>query len=130
MIPREPTWCRGQVPGGYAGGLILIAGGKDKGGDFTPLRPLVETRVKTLLLIGHAREKIRAQLQGLPHGGAPSLEAAVERAAAIASPGDTVLLSPACASFDMFRDFEERGEVFRRAVLELQSRRDAVGPRR
>jgi UDP-N-acetylmuramoylalanine--D-glutamate ligase len=116
---------------GYAGGLILIAGGKDKGGDFTPLRPLVETRVKTLLLIGHAREKIRAQLQGAcPMEEAPSLEAAVERAAAIASPGDTVLLSPACASFDMFRDFEERGEVFRRAVLELQSRRDTVGPRR
>jgi UDP-N-acetylmuramoylalanine--D-glutamate ligase len=60
---------------------------------------------------------------------AASLEAAVERAARIAAPGETVLLSPACASFDMFRDFEERGEVFRRAVRGLRSRRDPVGHR-
>jgi UDP-N-acetylmuramoylalanine--D-glutamate ligase len=115
---------------GYAGGLILIAGGKDKGGDFTPLRPLVETRVKTMILIGQARAKIRAHLDGAcPMEEAASLETAVERAARIAAPGETVLLSPACASFDMFRDFEERGEVFRRAVRGLRSRRDSVGHR-
>ena len=115
---------------GYAGGLILIAGGKDKGGHFTPLRPLVETRVKTMILIGQARPKIRAHLDGAcPMEDAASLEAAVERAARIAVPGDTVLLSPACASFDMFRDFEERGEVFRRAVRGLRSRRNPVGHR-
>jgi UDP-N-acetylmuramoylalanine--D-glutamate ligase len=115
---------------GYEGGLILIAGGKDKGGDFTPLRPLVETRVKTMILIGQARAKIRAHLDGAcPMEEAASLEAAVERAAQIAAPGETVLLSPACASFDMFRDFEERGEVFRRAVRGLRSRRDPVGHR-
>jgi UDP-N-acetylmuramoylalanine--D-glutamate ligase len=115
---------------GYAGGLILIAGGKDKGGDFTPLRPLVQTRVKTMILLGQARAKIRAHLDGAcPMEDAASLEAAVERASRIAVPGDTVLLSPACASFDMFRDFEERGEMFRRAVRGLPARRDPVGPR-
>ncbi|HSB68923.1 MAG TPA: UDP-N-acetylmuramoyl-L-alanine--D-glutamate ligase [Candidatus Methylomirabilis sp.] len=108
---------------GYAAGVILIAGGKDKGGDFTPLRPLVKTRVKRLILIGQARAKIRQQLDGTcPMDEAPSLEGAVELAASIASAGDTVLLSPACASFDMFRDFEERGEVFRRAVQEISAR--------
>jgi UDP-N-acetylmuramoylalanine--D-glutamate ligase len=86
--------------------------------------------VKTLILLGQARAKIRQQLEGAcPIEEAPSLESAVARAAGIARSGDTVLLSPACASFDMFRDFEERGEVFRRAVREVQSRRDTVGRR-
>jgi UDP-N-acetylmuramoylalanine--D-glutamate ligase len=102
---------------GYAGGVILIAGGKDKGGDFTPLRPLAATRVKALILIGQSRAKIRAQLAGAcPLEEAATLEAAVRRGAELARPGDTVLLSPACASFDMFRDFEQRGERFRQAV--------------
>jgi UDP-N-acetylmuramoylalanine--D-glutamate ligase len=111
---------------GYAGGVILIAGGKDKGGDFAPLRPLVATRVKTLLLLGQARDTIRGQLAGAcPMEEMPTLEAAVTRAAEIAARGDTVLLSPACASFDMFRDFEHRGDVFRQAVRDLAARRDA-----
>jgi UDP-N-acetylmuramoylalanine--D-glutamate ligase len=113
---------------GYAGGVILIAGGKDKGGDFAPLRPLVATRVKTLLLLGQAREVIRGQLAGAcPMEEAPTLEAAVSRAAEIAAAGDTVLLSPACASFDMFRDFEHRGDVFRQAVRDLAVRRGTGG---
>jgi UDP-N-acetylmuramoylalanine--D-glutamate ligase len=113
---------------GYAGGVILIAGGKDKGGDFAPLRPLVSTRVKTLLLLGQARHVIRAQLAGAcPMEDLETLEAAVQRAAEIAKPGDTVLLSPACASFDMFRDFEHRGELFRHAVRELAVRRETGG---
>jgi UDP-N-acetylmuramoylalanine--D-glutamate ligase len=112
----------------YAGGVILIAGGKDKGGDFAPLRPLVEARVKTLLLLGQARDAIRAQLAGAcPMEEVPTLDAAVRRAADIATPGDTVLLSPACASFDMFRDFEHRGDVFREAVLTLVARRETGG---
>ena len=112
----------------YAGGVILIAGGKDKGGDFAPLRPLVEARVKTLLLLGQARDAIRAQLAGgCPMEEAPTLDAAVRRAAEIATAGDTVLLSPACASFDMFRDFEHRGDVFREAVLALVARRETGG---
>jgi UDP-N-acetylmuramoylalanine--D-glutamate ligase len=105
---------------GYAGNVILIAGGKDKGGDFTPLRPLAATRVKVLILIGQARAKIRAQLAGACLlEEAATLEAAVRRGAELARPGDTVLLSPACASFDMFRDFEHRGETFRQAVRGL-----------
>ena len=105
---------------GYAEGVILIAGGKDKGGDFAPLRPLVATRVKALILIGQARAAIRAQLAGAcPTEETATLEEAVRRAAELARPGDTVLLSPACASFDMFRDFEHRGEMFRRAVRAL-----------
>ena len=107
---------------GYAGGVILIAGGKDKGGDFTPLRPLLASRVRTAILIGQARGKLCAQLAGAcPLEEAPTLEAAVRRGAEIARPGDTVLLSPACASFDMFRDFEHRGEMFRQAVRDLAS---------
>jgi UDP-N-acetylmuramoylalanine--D-glutamate ligase len=102
--------------------VILIAGGKDKGGDFTPLRPLLARRVRTAILIGQARAKMVAQLAGAcPLEEAPTLEAAVRRGAEIARPGDTVLLSPACASFDMFRDFEHRGEMFRQAVGRLAS---------
>jgi UDP-N-acetylmuramoylalanine--D-glutamate ligase len=113
---------------GYRGGVILLAGGKDKGGDFRPLRPLLETRVKTLILLGQARDAIRSHLAGAcPMEEAASMQAAVARAGEIAVAGDTVLLSPACASFDMFRDFEERGEVFRQAVRDLASRREASG---
>jgi UDP-N-acetylmuramoylalanine--D-glutamate ligase len=112
----------------YRDGVILIAGGKDKGGDFRPLRPLVETRVKRLLLIGQAAAKIEEQLGGAcPMERLPSLAAAVERGREVGAPGDTVLLSPACASFDMFRDFEHRGDVFRDAVLALQARLEGGG---
>lgn len=113
---------------GFAGGVILIAGGKDKGGDFAPLRHLVQTRVKKLLLLGQARDAIRSQLAGAcPMEEVPTLEAAVAHAAGIAAAGDTVLLSPACASFDMFRDFEHRGDVFRQAVRDLTTRRRTGG---
>ena len=105
---------------GYRQGVILIAGGKDKGGDFRPLRPLVESRVKMLLLIGQARDAIQSHLAGAcPMEEAASLPEAIRRGAALAVPGDTVLLSPACASFDMFRDFEHRGDVFRQTVQDL-----------
>ena len=81
--------------------------------------------MKRLLLLGQAREAIRAQLAGAcPMEEVPTLEAAVLRAAETAVAGDTVLLSPACASFDMFRDYEHRGEVFRQAVRDLASRRE------
>jgi len=89
---------------------------------------LVAARVKTLLLLGQARDAIRTQLAGAcPMEDVSTLDAAVRRAAEIATAGDTVLLSPACASFDMFRDFEHRGEVFRDAVRELVARRAAGG---
>lgn len=106
----------------FAVPLVLIAGGKDKLGDFTPLLPLVRDRVKRMILIGQAASTLRSQLDGAcPIEEAAGLEEAVRRAAAAASPGEVVLLSPACASFDMFTDFEERGRVFKEAVRRLKS---------
>jgi UDP-N-acetylmuramoylalanine--D-glutamate ligase len=108
----------------FAGPVILIAGGRDKGSDFTPLRPMVAGRVKALVLIGEAREKIARALAGVaPVHSAESMEEAVRRARALAAPGDVVLLSPACASFDMFRDFEDRGRAFKAAVRDLEGSR-------
>jgi UDP-N-acetylmuramoylalanine--D-glutamate ligase len=105
------------------GRVILIAGGLDKGANFRPLIPLVKERVKAAILIGRAREKLTAMLSGVcPTKAAASLEEAVEAAAGNAAPGDVVLLSPACASFDMFRDFEERGRVFKSVVQQLSNR--------
>ncbi|MDE2483887.1 MAG: UDP-N-acetylmuramoyl-L-alanine--D-glutamate ligase, partial [candidate division NC10 bacterium] len=106
----------------FTGPVVLIAGGRDKHGDFAPLLPLVRERVKRLILIGEAAEKLRRALaSACPTEEASSLEEAVSRAAAVASPGEVVLLSPACASFDMFADFEERGRVFKAAVRGLLS---------
>ncbi|MGH7370142.1 MAG: UDP-N-acetylmuramoyl-L-alanine--D-glutamate ligase [Candidatus Methylomirabilaceae bacterium] len=106
----------------FAVPIVLIAGGKDKQSDFTPLRALVRERVKRLILIGQAAGKLRSQLDGAcPMEEAAGLEEAVRRAADVASPGEVVLLSPACASFDMFTDFEERGRAFKDAVRGLTS---------
>ncbi len=106
-----------------AGRVILIAGGLDKGADFRPLIPVAKERVKTAILIGQAREKLEATLrEACPIQGAARLEEAVEAAATLAVPGDVVLLSPACASFDMFRDFEDRGWAFKAVVKRLQDR--------
>ncbi len=100
--------------------IVLIAGGRDKHGDFAPLLPLVRERVKRLILIGEAAGVMRRALaSACPTTEAPGLEEAVRLAAAAASPGEVVLLSPACASFDMFTDFEERGRVFKAAVRRL-----------
>jgi UDP-N-acetylmuramoylalanine--D-glutamate ligase len=100
--------------------IILIAGGKDKGGDFSRLRELVKKNVKALILIGQAREKIKDALGSLvPTFDAISLQEAVQLSFKKASPQDTVMLSPGCASFDMFRDYEHRGEVFKTSVDSL-----------
>ncbi len=100
--------------------MILLAGGVDKGGSYEPLRPLVRQRVKRLLLFGEASDTIRRALGGETETAiVASLEEAVARAGALARPGDTVLLSPACSSFDMFRDYAERGERFRALVEAL-----------
>jgi UDP-N-acetylmuramoylalanine--D-glutamate ligase len=100
--------------------IVLIAGGKDKLGDFAPLVPYVRRRVKRVVLIGQAAGRIRSQLAGAcPVVDAGDLEDAVRRAAAAASPGEVVLLSPGCASFDMFADFEARGRAFKEAVWRL-----------
>ncbi len=104
----------------FDGNIVLILGGKDKGADFSAMRELVAARVKHLLLIGAAREVIAAALGAVaPSSFCSSLEEAVERAHELARAGDVVLLAPACASFDMFRNYEHRGEVFKKAVLAL-----------
>ncbi|MCX7919101.1 MAG: UDP-N-acetylmuramoyl-L-alanine--D-glutamate ligase [bacterium] len=103
-----------------SGPIILIAGGKDKGSDYTPLRPLLQKKVKQLILIGQARQKMRTALESsCPILEADSMQEAVKLAYEKAVNGDTVLLSPACASYDMFTDFEERGRIFKQIVMEL-----------
>lgn len=107
--------------------IVLIAGGKDKQSDFGPLVPLVRERVKRLILIGQAAPTLRRALAGAcPMEETSSLEEAVRCAATAASPGEVVLLSPACASFDMFTDFEERGRVFKAAVRGLPPAADST----
>ncbi len=104
----------------FSENIILIAGGRDKHGDFTLLRELVKERVKALILIGEAREKINKALGDLAKVFIEEdLRSAVIRANSISANGDVVLLSPACASFDMFNDFEDRGRQFKMAVMEL-----------
>ena len=97
----------------FGGCVTLIAGGKDKGGDYGPLAELVRERVAHLILIGEAKEKIRSALGHLTDTcDATSLEEAVDLAHRLTRPGGVVLFSPACSSFDMFKNYEERGERF------------------
>ncbi len=108
-------------------GVTLIAGGKDKGGDYRILRPLLEQKVEHLFLIGEAAEKMEAELSGsceiqLVAG----LESAVQKAHDVTVPGGTVLLSPACSSFDMFRNYQVRGDEFEKLVQQLPE--DRVAP--
>src|SRR5919198_1540361 len=98
---------------------VLILGGDSKGQDFSPLRETVERSARCVLLIGRDATLIEKALRGLPIEHCRTLERAVVRAAELARPGDAVLLSPACASFDMFRDYRHRGEVFAAAVRGL-----------
>lgn len=94
--------------------IVLIAGGDGKGADFSSLVPLVKENVKAVTLIGKDAEKIAQVCAPLvPVERCASLQEAVEKAAHYAVPGDTVLLSPACASLDMFKNYEDRGEQFR-----------------
>ena len=98
----------------------MIAGGVGKGADFDPLRAAVAAQCKLLILIGESAGKMQASLDGcveIQHAG--SLDRAVSMANESATSGDCVLLSPACASFDMFSDFQQRGEVFVQAVNAL-----------
>lgn len=105
---------------GYEGGLIIIAGGDGKGQDFAPLATAFAGRVRHALLIGRDAPRIAAVLKDVcPTEIIASLDAAVQRAAQVAVAGDTVLMSPACASLDMFRDYAQRGDVFAAAVGRL-----------
>ena len=104
----------------FAGGVHLILGGKDKGSDYRVLEPLLRERVKTVITIGSAAEKIERQLDGVVKiERAETLERAVTFAHAAAVAGDTVLLAPACASFDQFESYEQRGRVFKELVAAL-----------
>ena len=100
------------------GPLVWIAGGRGKGAPYAPLQPLLAGRLRRSLLIGEDASRIESEL---PEGAERSqtLERAVARAAEIARPGDTVLMSPACASYDQFKNYEERGERFRALVEAL-----------
>jgi UDP-N-acetylmuramoylalanine--D-glutamate ligase len=101
--------------------IILIAGGKDKQTDFSPLKTLMKEKVKHLVLIGETRAKFKEILNGsFGYEESHSLEEAVYLAKAQAKSGDVVLLSPACASFDMFKDYEDRGNSFKTIVKNLE----------
>ena len=105
----------------FPGNIHLILGGKDKNSDYTQLNALLRARVKTVYTIGSAAEKIERQISGVTriiHTG--TLEAAVDQAAGQAVAGDVVLLAPACSSFDQFENYEQRGKVFKQAVLARQ----------
>jgi UDP-N-acetylmuramoylalanine--D-glutamate ligase len=107
----------------FAKPVVLIMGGQNKKGDFTQLRTSVHRRVKKLVVVGEATEEICEALADEPKGGcvkADSLEDAVEKAIEGAEPGETVLFSPACASFDMFDNYVQRGNRFREIVKGLQ----------
>lgn len=105
---------------GFTRPVILIAGGLDKGSDFSPLFDLFRQKVKLLVLIGKAAEKMaKAVGTATETVLAKTLQDAVQLAAKRAAEGDVVLLSPACASFDMFKDFEDRGRQFKEAVRNL-----------
>jgi len=104
----------------YDAPLVWIAGGRDKGLDFRELANAAQGRVRAAVLIGEAAGKLESVLAGrVPVHDAGTLERAVGLAARLAQPGDVVLLAPACASFDQFRGFEDRGERFRAAVAAL-----------
>ncbi len=104
----------------FAGGVHLILGGKDKDSDYTAMAELLKERVKVVYTVGSAAEKIEHQLHGVVKMvSAQTIEAAVAEAAKAAVPGDVVLLSPACSSFDQFENYEHRGRVFRQSVIDL-----------
>lgn len=107
---------------GLPGKHVLIAGGQGKGADFSPLREIAAQRLRAVVLLGEDAEKIALALNGVvPVEFAADMEQAVRLADGLAQQGDNVLLSPACASFDMFNGFAHRGEVFMKAVRELCS---------
>jgi UDP-N-acetylmuramoylalanine--D-glutamate ligase len=108
----------------FPANIHLILGGKDKGSDYTVLNDLLGQRVKRVYTIGAAAAKIESQIVSAQRAGvevihAETLETAIKRAAAVAQPGDIVLLAPACASFDQFRNYEHRGARFKEIVVAL-----------
>ena len=101
--------------------VIWIVGGKDKGNDYSVLNDLVKEKVKAIVCLGVDNAKIHAAFEGMVGTIVDALSAkeAVEKSAALAKAGDVVLLSPCCASFDLFKNYEDRGEQFKAAVRNL-----------
>jgi UDP-N-acetylmuramoylalanine--D-glutamate ligase len=114
---------------GFPKPVVLIAGGDGKGQDFTPLVTVVAQAVRAVVLIGVDGERIAHALEGVavPIERAESLESAVLRARDLARSGDAVVLSPACASYDMFRNYVHRAQVFLKAVSALVPAKSAAG---
>jgi len=109
----------------FSAGVHLILGGKDKGSDYSLLNDLLRQRVKCVYTIGAAAAKIESQIVSSKDGGpevvpAETLENAIRKANAAAQPGDVVLLAPACASFDQFKNYEHRGQMFKEIVRSLE----------
>ncbi len=101
--------------------VVWIAGGVDKGNDYEPLKPLIREKVKAIICLGLDNRKLHAAFEGIVETmiDVESADQAVQEAYYVSQKGDTVLLSPACSSFDLFEDFEERGELFKNAVKQL-----------
>jgi UDP-N-acetylmuramoylalanine--D-glutamate ligase len=107
--------------------VILLLGGRDKNGDFETLEPVIRRHVKEMILFGEARERIGEQIGGVVKTvKAPTMSEAVQAAWNHAGPGDVVLLSPGCASFDEFRNYAHRGEAFKESVTRLKDRKIAT----
>jgi UDP-N-acetylmuramoylalanine--D-glutamate ligase len=107
----------------FPANIHLILGGKDKGSDYSVLNDLLRQRVKRAYTIGAAAEKIESQIKGIEVVHAQTLENALRKANSIAEAGDVVLLAPACASFDQFKSYEHRGQVFKQIVRGLAEER-------
>jgi UDP-N-acetylmuramoylalanine--D-glutamate ligase len=102
--------------------VVLLLGGRDKGLAFTDLLATARGRVKAVVAFGEARDKIAREIgDSLPIHKTETLAEAIERARKLAAPGEVVLFSPACASYDQFKNYEERGEAFRKMVNELHA---------
>ena len=111
---------------GFPRPVVLIAGGRDKGGDYAPLAATLGRVGRAAVLIGEAADKMEKAFTGaVPLVRAASMDEAVDAARRIAKPGDAVVLSPACSSFDMFRDYAHRAEVFRAAVARVTAKERA-----
>ena len=109
----------------YDAPVILIAGGRNKGSDFNEIKNVVSGKVKKLIVIGEAKEDIRKALGSVVSTEeAKDMPEAVSKAFAAAEAGDVVLMSPGCSSFDMFKNYEERGRVFKKEVAKLQEKKN------
>ncbi len=112
----------------FPANIHLILGGKDKGSDYSVLNDLLRQRVKRVYTIGAAAAKIESQIKGPEVVPAETLENAIRKANGVAQPGDVVLLAPACASFDQFKNYEQRGKIFKEIVRGLiQTSADGAG---